>query len=101
VGFPRRLLADHEALVLEIRPHWIALVGPAVVLLLAIVAEILLFTYFDPPSAVRWLALVGGAILLIPHPRLPGLDHVALRRHHRPRDPPLRLAGEAIDGDAT
>src|ERR687891_193545 len=65
MGFPKRLLADHEELVLDIRPHWIALVGPAVVLLLVIVAEILLFIYFDPPSAVRWLVLVSGAVLLI------------------------------------
>src|ERR687891_2286477 len=65
MGFPKRLLADHEELVLDIRPHWIALVGPAVVLLLVIVAEILRFIYFAPPSAVRWLVLVSGAVLLI------------------------------------
>jgi uncharacterized membrane protein YdbT with pleckstrin-like domain len=68
MGFPTRLLAENERLVLDIRPHWIALVGPAVVLLLFLVAEILLFTSFDPPSAVRWLALVGGAIFLIAYP---------------------------------
>ena len=35
--FPRRLLSDHEELVLELRPHWIALVMPAIVTILVIV----------------------------------------------------------------
>jgi hypothetical protein len=43
VAFPKRLLADHEEMVLDLRPNWIALVGPALVLVLVIVAEILLF----------------------------------------------------------
>ena len=68
MGFPRRLLADHEELVLDLRPHWIALVGPGLVLLLVIVAEIVLFTSFDPPSAVAWVALLAGAVLLIAYP---------------------------------
>jgi uncharacterized membrane protein YdbT with pleckstrin-like domain len=68
MGFPRRLLADHEDLVLDLRPHWIALVGPAVVLVLVIVAEILLFAYFEPPSVVAWLALLAGAVVLIAFP---------------------------------
>src|SRR5919106_3256253 len=68
MGFPKPLLADHEELVLDIRPHWIALVGPAVVLVLVIVAEIVLFANFDPPSWVAWLAVLGGAVLLIVYP---------------------------------
>ena len=28
MGFPRELLADHEDIVFELRPHWLALVGP-------------------------------------------------------------------------
>lgn len=68
MGFPKRLLADHERLVLDLRPHWIALVGPAVVLVLVIVAGILLFANFDPPSWVAWVALLGGAVLLIAYP---------------------------------
>ena len=35
--FPRTLLIEHEELVLELRPHWIALVMPAVVTILVIV----------------------------------------------------------------
>jgi uncharacterized membrane protein YdbT with pleckstrin-like domain len=29
VGFPRTLLAEHETLILDLRPHWVALTGPA------------------------------------------------------------------------
>ena len=68
MGFPKRLLADHERLVLDLRPHWIALLGPVLVLLLVIVAGILLFAYFDPPSVVRWVALLAGAVLVIVYP---------------------------------
>jgi uncharacterized membrane protein YdbT with pleckstrin-like domain len=68
MGFPKRLLADHEEMVLDLKPHWIALVGPALVLVLVILAEVLLFAYFDPPPVVTWLALLAGAILLIAFP---------------------------------
>ena len=68
MAFPKRLLADHEQLVLDLRPHWIALVGPALVLVLVVVAEILLFASFDPPPAIIWLALAGGAVLVIVYP---------------------------------
>jgi uncharacterized membrane protein YdbT with pleckstrin-like domain len=68
MAFPKRLLADHEEMVLDARPHWIALVSPALVLILVIVAEILLFATFDPPSVVTWLALLAGAVVLIAFP---------------------------------
>jgi uncharacterized membrane protein YdbT with pleckstrin-like domain len=35
--FPRKLLIENEELVLELRPHWIALVMPAIVTILVIV----------------------------------------------------------------
>ena len=68
MGFPKRLLANHETLVLDLRPHWIALVGPGLVLILVIVAEIVLFASFDPPSAVTWLALLLGGVILVALP---------------------------------
>jgi uncharacterized membrane protein YdbT with pleckstrin-like domain len=68
MGFPRRLLADHEEMVLDLKPHWIALVGPAIVLVLVILAEILLFANFDPAPVVNWLTLAAGAIVLIAFP---------------------------------
>jgi uncharacterized membrane protein YdbT with pleckstrin-like domain len=65
VAFPRRLLAEHEELILDMRPHWIALAGPVAVAVLVVVAEILLFVLFDPPAVVDWLALGIGAVLLL------------------------------------
>jgi uncharacterized membrane protein YdbT with pleckstrin-like domain len=65
VPFPRRLLAEHERLVLDIRPHWIALVLPAVVAILLAVALILLFSVFDPPRLVAWIAVVVAVVLFL------------------------------------
>jgi uncharacterized membrane protein YdbT with pleckstrin-like domain len=68
MAFPKKLLADHEQLVLDLRPHWIALLAPAVVTLLVLVAWILLFAMFDPPSVLRWVAIIGGVLLLLIFP---------------------------------
>lgn len=68
MGFPRRLLADHEDLILDLRPHWIALVGPAFVLVLLVVAAAVLFSNFDPPAAVTWIAVLVGAGILVVYP---------------------------------
>lgn len=47
MGFPRDLLIENEELVVELRPHWIALVGPTIVTVLA-------------------LAFLGGALVIAP-----------------------------------
>lgn len=66
--FPTRLLADHERMVLDLRPHWIALVAPVMITILLVVALILLFALFDPRSLVGWVAVVGGIVLFIAIP---------------------------------
>jgi uncharacterized membrane protein YdbT with pleckstrin-like domain len=68
VGFPKRLLADHERMVLDLRPHWIALVGPVLIAVLILAAEVLLFALFDPPAFVRWVAIIAGIVLFIAFP---------------------------------
>ena len=67
MGFPKRLLADHEKLVLDIRPHWIALAGPVLLTVVIVAGEILAFAYFpdDWPSWTRWAALGGGLLLFL------------------------------------
>ncbi|MGZ8600422.1 MAG: PH domain-containing protein, partial [Actinomycetota bacterium] len=69
MAFPRRLLIEGEELVLDLRPHWIALVGPAAVTVLVVVGWIL--AIMNAPedgtgrSVVIWGSLgVGVAILL-------------------------------------
>jgi uncharacterized membrane protein YdbT with pleckstrin-like domain len=67
MGFPKRLLADHERLVLDIRPHWIALAGPVLLTIAIIVGEILAFVYFpdDWPSWTGWAAVGIGVALFL------------------------------------
>ena len=67
--FPRRLLIEGEDLVLDLRPHWIALVWPAFVAVLVLVGWILAFTNAPEDGAGRsvviWGALGVGLALLI------------------------------------
>src|SRR6266705_2865345 len=65
--FPRRLLIPDEQLVLDLRPHPIALVMPAVVTIVAFVAAILL----GANTTVDWLwwALFLLVVVLYPVPK--------------------------------
>jgi uncharacterized membrane protein YdbT with pleckstrin-like domain len=70
VGFPRRLLAEGEELVLDLRPHWIALVVPALgaALLTAATTLALLFVPDPWPAWVRWAVFALGAVLFLAGP---------------------------------
>ena len=63
--FPRRLLIENEELILELRPHWIALVGPAAVtvLLAALWTGALVFAPDD--GFARSLTVWGGTALAL------------------------------------
>src|SRR5919106_571132 len=67
---PTRLLVDHERLVLDIRPHWIALVPPAVATVLIVVAEILIAANFPPslPGWLLWAGILAGVVLFLAFP---------------------------------
>jgi uncharacterized membrane protein YdbT with pleckstrin-like domain len=68
VTFPRRLLIEGEELVLDLRPHWIALVRAILVAVLVAVAWIVLLPRLpdgDSGEVLRWIALGVGVILLI------------------------------------
>jgi uncharacterized membrane protein YdbT with pleckstrin-like domain len=70
VSFPRRLLIDGEDVVVELRPHWIALVGPIVLTILVAVGWGLAFGYAPDAGAARttvvWgAAIVAGVVLLL------------------------------------
>ena len=67
--FPRRLLVEGEELVLDLRPHWIALVRAAVVAVLVLGAWGYLLSGSRLPEgtagdALRWIVLGVGALLL-------------------------------------
>lgn len=69
MAFPRRLLADHERLVLDLKPHWVALLVPA----LWTIAGIALYVLgarvaednIDDPGLVQKIIGVIALILII------------------------------------
>jgi uncharacterized membrane protein YdbT with pleckstrin-like domain len=68
MAFPKRLLADHEELVLDLRPHWIALVLPVLAPVLLIAAEIIVFVAFDPPVWLAWVVVIAGVVVFLVFP---------------------------------
>jgi uncharacterized membrane protein YdbT with pleckstrin-like domain len=67
VTFPRRLLIEGEELVLDLRPHWIALVRAILVVVLVAAAWIVLLPRLPDGASgdvLRWLILGVGVILL-------------------------------------
>jgi len=72
VAFPRRLLIENEELVLDLRPHWIALVWPIAVAALVVVGWILTLVYAPDDgsgrTAVIWIAIVAGIVILLWYP---------------------------------
>jgi uncharacterized membrane protein YdbT with pleckstrin-like domain len=65
--FPRRLLSEGEELVLDLRPHWIALVWPLTEIALDVTGVALILAYMPDrwPSWVRWLVVGVGAALIV------------------------------------
>jgi uncharacterized membrane protein YdbT with pleckstrin-like domain len=72
MAFPKRLLIEGEELVLDLRPHWIALVGPAFVTVLVVVGWILALVYAPDDgsgrTAVIWGATAIGIVILLWYP---------------------------------
>jgi uncharacterized membrane protein YdbT with pleckstrin-like domain len=67
--FPKRLLTTDEEVILDLRPHWIALVGPIAVVVLVVVAWIVLIpklpdTGFGHTAGLIALYAVGAFLLL-------------------------------------
>jgi uncharacterized membrane protein YdbT with pleckstrin-like domain len=56
MAFPRRLLVEGEELVLDLRPHWIALVGPIGVAVLALAAWAIVAAKYDGAAVLVTLA---------------------------------------------
>ena len=63
--FPRRLLAEHENLVFDKKPHWIALMPAALWALLIIVATFFALRIFDDPSWAPWVILIVTMLALL------------------------------------
>jgi uncharacterized membrane protein YdbT with pleckstrin-like domain len=67
MAFPRRLLVEGEELVLDLRPHWIALVGPAIVTVAALVGWILIpgSVHGSAHGFVFWIVTAAAVILIV------------------------------------
>jgi uncharacterized membrane protein YdbT with pleckstrin-like domain len=74
VPFPKRLLSAGEELILDLRPHWIALVVPIVETALIVIAMILALAYLPDTwsTGIRWLIVLAGMVLFLvwPLPRI-------------------------------
>ena len=74
VAFPRRLLTEGEEIVIETRPHWIALVGPVLVTLLVVAGVILALINLPGQSHERghrilfWVTIGAGALIILLYP---------------------------------
>jgi len=76
MAFPKRLLAPGEDLVMDLRPHWIALVYPTAVTVVTGVAAGLVIAYLPSgwSTAIRWGVVVVAAavVLVVAGPRFVG-----------------------------
>lgn len=67
--FPRRLLVPGEELVVDLRPHWIALALPTIATLGVLAVGIwLIATLSDRFTWITWVVLAGMAVLLLAYP---------------------------------
>ncbi len=66
MAFPRKLLIAGEEIVLELRPHWVALALPALVALAAVLLGGWLVASAD--GAVKGLAVLAIVVVLIAYP---------------------------------
>ena len=67
MAFPRRLLSEGEELVLDLRPHWIALAAPVGlgVLILGLMIAALVAMPDSWPSFLRWAVAVAAIVLVL------------------------------------
>ena len=67
MSFPKSLLAEHEKVIFDLKPHWIALMGPTLWSLILLVAAIFLSispVYNDNGAYDWWELVISGALLL-------------------------------------
>ena len=64
MAFPTKLLNEDEELVLDLRPHWWMLSGPAVVLLLVLAGLVALVALTDITEIATWAVAVAALVAL-------------------------------------
>jgi uncharacterized membrane protein YdbT with pleckstrin-like domain len=66
MAFPKRLLVEGEELILDLRPHWIALAIPSAATLAIVVGLIVAAANID--GVVNWVLLIVGLLLIVAYP---------------------------------
>ena len=84
---------------MDLRPHWIALIMPAIATIATLAAMLVLYNVFEEPIldtvvGDRWDAVPPR----VSRPQAGGLAHVALRRDERSHHPSAWLHREVLDG---
>lgn len=65
VPFPKKLLAEHEKLVFDLKPHWVSLVPPALWSIVFLVVAVLAYRYvYDLNGKYQWWEIVLTVLLL-------------------------------------
>jgi uncharacterized membrane protein YdbT with pleckstrin-like domain len=67
MAFPKRLLIEGEELVLDLRPHWIALVMPAIATVLTLAVMIVLYETFEE-GILDTIVGIAGTLFLLAYP---------------------------------
>lgn len=69
MGYPSSLLAPGEVIKVEIRPHWRAIIVPAVIFLATVVALVLVLDWVASAMSgaqwLRWLIIAGGVVVVV------------------------------------
>src|SRR5918992_3427257 len=67
MAFPTRLLVEGEELVFDLRPHWIALVMPAIATVATVAVMLVLYDVFDA-RVLDTVVGVAGTLFLLAYP---------------------------------
>jgi membrane protein YdbS with pleckstrin-like domain len=65
VAYPRRLLNDHETVVVDLHPHWWCLVGPVVLLVMAMSLGVAALVSTDAQTVPRSVAGYACLVLIV------------------------------------
>ena len=69
MAFPRKLLGQGEKLILDLRPHWIALAGPVLLTVAVIVGLVLALIYIPSLGGVAdWVIWIAAIVILVAWP---------------------------------
>jgi uncharacterized membrane protein YdbT with pleckstrin-like domain len=67
MAFPTRLLIEGEELIMDLRPHWIALIMPAVATLATVAVMLVLYDAFDE-NILDTVVGIAGSLFLLAYP---------------------------------